>query len=136
MLGCVALYASILTPDNTQFGTARRHITASVDELRHAGVQRHVARSLLARAWVEVLTSGATAVEDLNEAFEIAERGPMRLRLADAHLQRARLFYRTNPYPWQSPRADLAAARGLIERCGYWRRQGELEDAERVILSA
>ena len=96
-LGCVALYASILTPDNTQFGIARRHITAAVDDSA-CGRATPRCRSLLARAWVEVLTSRATAVEDLNEAFEIAERGPMRLRLVDIHLQRARLFHRTTPY--------------------------------------
>jgi hypothetical protein len=34
------------------------------------------------------------------------------------------------PYPWDSPHEDLAAARKLIEQCGYWRRKEELEDAE------
>jgi hypothetical protein len=34
------------------------------------------------------------------------------------------------PYPWTSPQEDLAAARRLIEQCGYWRRKEELEDAE------
>jgi hypothetical protein len=34
------------------------------------------------------------------------------------------------PYPWTSPQEDLAAARKLIEQCGYWRRKEELEDAE------
>ena len=33
-------------------------------------------------------------------------------------------------YPWDSPAADLAAARALIEKHGYWRRKEELEDAE------
>ncbi len=41
-------------------------------------------------------------------------------------------------YPWdknpdgslRGPKDDLAAARKLIERCGYWRRKEELEDAE------
>jgi hypothetical protein len=37
-------------------------------------------------------------------------------------------------YPWISPQADLAAARQLIGRSGYWRRKEELEDAEKVIL--
>ena len=37
-------------------------------------------------------------------------------------------------YPWESPRADLAEARRLIEKHGYGRRQEELEDAERAIL--
>lgn len=33
-------------------------------------------------------------------------------------------------YPLESPQADLAAARKLIEHCGYGRRKEELEDAE------
>ena len=37
-------------------------------------------------------------------------------------------------YPWESPEADLAEARRLIEKHGYGRRQEELEDAERAIL--
>ena len=43
----------------------------------------------------------------------------MRLFLADIHLHRARLFFREPVYPWESPTADLAAARELIEKCGY-----------------
>ena len=71
---------------------------------------------------------------DLDEAFEIAERGPMRLHLADIHLHRARLFgliaNRPETYPWVSPRDDLDKARKLIDECGYGRRREELEDAE------
>ena len=54
--------------------------------------------------------------------------------MADIHLHRARLFFREAKYPWESAAADLAAARKLIEQCGYWRRKEELEDAERVVL--
>ncbi len=39
-------------------------------------------------------------------------------------------------YPWESPEADLAAARKLIEKCGYWRRKEELEDAETALKMA
>ena len=68
----------------------------------------------------------------------------MKLFMADIHLYRARLFGRMKDegggmnYPWdrnpdgtsRGPRDDLAAARKLIEQCGYWRRKEELEDAE------
>jgi hypothetical protein len=37
-------------------------------------------------------------------------------------------------YSWGSPAADLAAARRLIESCGYWRRKAELEDAKKVFV--
>ena len=70
------------------------------------------------------------AQRDLDEAWEIAERGPMPLHMADIHLYRARLFHGVKPYPWKSAQDDLAAARKLIEQCGYWRRKEELEDAE------
>jgi hypothetical protein len=75
-------------------------------------------------------TGSETAQSDLDEAWEISERGPMRLFMADIHLYRARLFHSVKPYPWASPHQDLAAARKLIEQCGYWRRKEELEDAE------
>ena len=72
------------------------------------------------------------AKEDLDEAWEIAERGPMPLFMADIHLHRARLFGRVSPYPWESPQADLAAARRLIEKHGYGRRMEELDNAEKA----
>jgi len=76
--------------------------------------------------------NGAQA--DLDEAWDIAERGPMRLHMADIHLYRARLFFREKDYPWESPAADLAAAEKLINECGYHRRDEELADAKRAIL--
>jgi hypothetical protein len=49
-------------------------------------------------------------------------------------LYRARLFGlskdRPSDHPWSSPQDDLAEARRLIEKHGYWRRKNELEDAE------
>lgn len=59
----------------------------------------------------------------------------MPLFLADILLHRARLFFREKTYPWPntSAKADLAEARRLIEKHGYWRRKEELEDAEAVI---
>ena len=66
----------------------------------------------------------------MDEAWEIAERGPMKLFMADIHLHRARFFGRETLYPWESPHADLAEARLLIEKCGYGRRKEEFEDAE------
>ena len=65
----------------------------------------------------------------------------MPLFLTDIHLHRARLFGHPAPggigehYPWESPTADLAAARGLIEKHGYLRRLEELKDAEAAASS-
>jgi len=102
-----------------------------MDGLNRAGAQEFIVLGLLTRAWLRFLEGETEAARaDLDEAWEIAERGPMKLFMADIHLYRARLFHSVKPYPWTSPQEDLAAARTLIEQCGYWRRKEELEDAE------
>jgi hypothetical protein len=110
----------------------------AVSGLRCAGQQDDLPRGLLTRAWLRSVTGARTGPEraqsDLDEAWEIAERGPMPLFLADIHLYRARLFFREATYPWQSPQHDLAEARRLIiEKHGYLRRKEELEDAEAAL---
>jgi tetratricopeptide (TPR) repeat protein len=149
-LGRAALYAAILEsrsrreesaprPPASQPGLASAvtEIDHAVSGLRHAGRQDYLPRALLTRAWLRSLTGRATgpdsAQSDLDEAWEIAERGPMPLFQADIHLYRARLFFRANPYPWQSPQHDLAEARRLIVKHGYLRRKEELEDAESAL---
>jgi len=159
MLGRAALYEAILegragsplsaandpTPSDSQrrarsdapyLETARRELDAAVAGLRRAAEQEFIVRGLLTRAWLRFLTRAkighASAQEDLDEAWEIAERGPMKLFMADIHLYRARLFGGQN-YPWESPAADLKAAEELIKKCGYHRRDEELADAEAAL---
>jgi tetratricopeptide (TPR) repeat protein len=131
-LGRAALYEAILAKSEIQ--NPKSEIEQAVAGLRRAGTTHHIPRALLTRAWLRYLegcrTGAESAQADLDEAWEIAERGPMRLFLADIHLYRARLFFREEEYPWESPAADLAEARKLIEQCGYGRRKEELEDAE------
>ena len=111
-----------------------------------AQIRDYLPRALFTSAWQRSLTgprAGAeSAQSDLDEAWEIAERGPMPLFLADIHLYRARLFAAPNAeretrseenYPWESPQHDLAEARRLIEKHGYLRRLPELEDAEAAL---
>ena len=135
-------------PLKTEYSDLKTSLGAAMDSLRRAGTQDHLPRGLLTRAWLRsisgVHTGPGSAQEDLDEAWEIAERGPMRLFMADIHLYRARLFGGMKDedgrmkYPWdqdpegapRGPKDDLAAARKLIEQCGYWRRKEELEDAE------
>ncbi len=131
--------------ENSTIGNWRLEIEQAVSGLRRAGDQAFIPFGLLTRAWLRFLTGARTgpgsAQEDLDEAWEIAERGPMKLFMADIHLHRARLFFREPEYPWnknpdgtpRGPKDDLAAARKLIEVCGYGRRKEELEDAEAVI---
>jgi hypothetical protein len=137
-LGRVALYEAIL--QTSEIGDWKLQIEQAIAGLRQASQVDYIPRALLTRAWLRVLeghrTGRESAQADLDEAWEVAERGPMRLHVADIHLHRARLFgvergtVKEEKYPWESPAADLAAARKLIEQCGYWRRQEELEDAE------
>lgn len=113
--------------------------------LRSAGMQYFLPFGLLTRAWLRSLTGTRfgpeSAQSDLDEAWEIAERSPMPLHLADIHLYRARLFFREEKYPWnkhpdgsaRGPKDDLKEARSLIEKHGYWRRKEKLEDAESAI---
>ncbi len=137
-LGRAALYRAILEQtDFQQCSSDLIHIDQALDDLRCAGTQDYLPCGLLPRAWLRSLTGPRTgpdsAQSDLDEAWEIAERGPMPLHMADIHLYRARLFYREAEYPWESPQADLAEARRLIEKHGYWRRKEELRDAEEMI---
>jgi tetratricopeptide (TPR) repeat protein len=139
-LGRAAIYRAIL--EESAIRNPQSEIETAVDGLRRAGVQNYVARGLLTRAWLRFLEGDADGARaDLDEAWEIAERGPMRLFMADIHLYRARLFgslkceVRSVKYPWESPQADLAAARKLIEQCGYHRRDEELADAEEAATS-
>lgn len=126
-LGRAALYRTILEQletRNPKLGTerARAHLTAAMDGLRRAGTMDHLPRGVLSRAWLRFLEGdldGARA--DLDEAWEIAERGPMKLFMADIHLHRAQLF---------RDKESLAKAAELIRKCGYWRWKEELDDAE------
>jgi hypothetical protein len=135
-LGRAAFYAAMLQSPTADFRVARSELDAAVSGLRRAGTTHHIPRALLSRAWLRFVENDRDGAQsDLDEAWDIAERGPMRLFMADIHLYRARLFWREAEYPWKSPQADLAAARRLTEECGYGRRKEELEDAEAVILS-
>jgi hypothetical protein len=172
-LGRTALYDAILEgksgcsqPVSPQCGentaphlaTTRHELDAAVAGIRRAGTRHHLPEGLLTRAWLRSLTGPRTGPEsaqsDLDEAWEIAERGPMPLFLADIHLHRARLFGRdgevssnqlsvisAEKYPWdkhpdgapRGPKDDLAEARRLIYKHGYLRRKEELEDAEQAL---
>ena len=115
----------------------QRNKKAFPNDLRRSGEQIWITGGLFFRAWLRVLEGNSEGAQtDLNEAWEIAERGPMRLHMADIHLYRARLFHAVKPYPWKSPQEDLAAAEKLINECGYHRRDEELADAKQAILGS
>ncbi len=136
-LGRATLYRAILEESEIRIPqSAIECLTAAVDGLRRAGQQDYIPRGLLSRAWLRFLEGDTErARADLDDAWQIAERGPMRLYMVDIHLHRARLFHGVKPYPWTSPQEDLAAARKLIKDCGYRRRDEELADAEKAALA-
>jgi len=101
------------------------HVADAVKGLRAAGQMNHLPRGLLTAALYHfVRGEPALAEKHLAEAWQIAERGPMPLFLADIHLTRARLFH---------DRDELAKAATLIRELGYGRRNEELANAEKAL---
>jgi hypothetical protein len=123
-LSRAALYAALLGENPAKaLPSAQRRGDAAVHGLRQAGAQEFITRGLLSRAWLRAAQERwDEAKQDLDEAQDIAERGPMPLHLADVHLHRARLF---------SDKTELARAAALIAQHGYARRAEELADAQR-----
>ena len=128
-LGRARLYRALLEGRAaSSLAPAQDEIEKAVAGLRAAGDIEFVARGLLTRAWLRFAQGEEDeARADLDEAAEIAERGSMRLHLADLALYRARFF---------GDRAALAEARRLIEECGYGRRRAELADLEAIPADA
>jgi len=126
IIGRISLYRALLrdTPisDPTDLTEAQTRVNRACDLLRQAGRKDHEPRGLLTRAWLRAVQgNSAEARADLDRAERIAERGSMKLYLADIALTRARLF---------QDRAQLARAAQLIEECEYGRRREELADAQ------
>ncbi len=115
--------------------TIAGYVSPAIEKLRHSGQRWMLPHGLLYRAiFCSIQGDAEGAWADLDEAWDIAERGPMRLHIAGIHLYRARLFFKEQHYPWKSPADDLAAAEKLINECGYHRRDEELADAKKAIL--
>ena len=109
------------------------HMSAAVNGLRESGDMDELPQALLTQAWSHWVTDPTAAVANLDEAWEIAERGPMPLFQVDILLTRARLFFREDI---TTAKDNLAEARRLIEKHGYHRRDQELEDAEIALGAA
>lgn len=103
------------------------HVQLALDGLRDANQADQLPKALLTAAVHQYLTGDTVAARRLlDEAQQIAERGPMPLYLADVHLHRARLF---------RDKSELAKARTLIEQHHYHRRLEELAGAESAAAS-
>jgi len=124
-LARVALYRAALTAQ-APAASANPHLAPALDGLRKAGMLNFLPCALLTAAhWHALIGDPETARHHLDEAQQIAERGPMPLYLADVHLHRARLF---------RDKIELGKARALIDEHGYGRRREELEDAEAAAI--
>ena len=114
-------------------------INTAVSYLRQSSRLDFLPRGLLTRSIYHFLnpkTGSDSAFEDLEEAWDIADRSGMLLHKTDILLTRARLFFREKEYHWKdsTPQQDLQAAEKLIQKTGYHRRDQELVDAKKAIL--
>nr|VFK13748.1 MAG: hypothetical protein BECKLFY1418C_GA0070996_100434 [Candidatus Kentron sp. LFY] len=123
-------------PEKT-VATIENHLDDAVNGLREANEISRLPDGLLTRAWLRFfLGDRVGSSTDLEEAWDIAERGPMPLFMADILLGRARLFPEANREGlahWGTPRDELREARRLIEKHGYHLRDRELADVEAVL---
>jgi tetratricopeptide (TPR) repeat protein len=126
---------------------AKKWLDEAVDGLRKAGTQDFLPRGLFARVeYYSVVGEYKKALVDLNEVREIAERGEMKLWLADYHLEAAKLALSENsraveqgnrrgesetgsrPTTCRDAKEHYEEAKRLINECGYHRRDKELEE--------
>jgi tetratricopeptide (TPR) repeat protein len=125
-LGRAHLGLALMSPAESSFAKAAEHLDHAVEGLRRAGTEHRLPWSLLSRCALRRLQGDLTGAEaDLSEAFEIAERGSMRLHECDAHLEWARLCRQRGDRAGQQE--HVARARRLVEETGYGRRRREVE---------
>ena len=111
---------------------AKDNLGLAVQGLREAGTTHYLPLGLLARAELYRVTGDyESAQRDLDEALEIAERGEMKLHLADYHLESTRLSL-AQGQP-DKAREHLAAASQLVTETGYHRRDDEVAALEKQI---
>lgn len=116
------------------FDQARDHLQQAVAGLREAGDQEFIARGLFARAACYCAQNEfALAWADLDEAREIAERGEMKLFLADYHLEACKLQMASGKR--QEAKEHLEKAAQMIEEMGYGRRKPEVEELRQQLQS-
>jgi tetratricopeptide (TPR) repeat protein len=106
---------------------AERCLNQAVQGLRDAGQHQELPRGLLARAELHRFKKDWPAAwRDLDEACEIAERGEMRLHLADYHLEAARLSLAEGNK--DKAREHFTTAKQMVEEMGYGRRTPEIDE--------
>jgi len=149
ILGCAHL-PTALDEGIFDFIKAAKYLDQAVDGLRKAGQQDYLPRGLLARAELYRYSNELDkAREDLDEAFEIADRSGMRLYICDILLECSRLImamreagkkpdakqidpgsplaiFDAANHPLEAARKHIDKAKELIEQTGYHRRDPEI----------
>ncbi len=111
------------------FSHAEKYLRLAVEKLREAGDIMYIPRGLLARAELyRAKKDFPKAQKDLNDAFTVAERGGMRLFLADHALESAKLSLAQGKK--EEAGKELARAKELVEEMGYGRLAGEVQKME------
>ena len=111
---------------------AKDYLDLAVQDLREAGYQDELPLGLLARAELHRVTSDYdSAQRDLDEAREIAERGEMKLHLADYHLEATRLSLAQEKFI--DAREHLTKAKQIVNETSYARRKPEFKALEKQI---
>ncbi len=123
------------------FTSALDYLDRAVEGLREGGRQDYLPRALFARAAVfRTSKEFERAWQDLEEAHEIAERGSMKLFLADYHLEAARLgieeknghWSLVNGH-WEKTQEHLKTAKKMIKDMQYHRRDPEIRELEEMM---
>ncbi|MCK6560719.1 hypothetical protein L6R21_16115 [bacterium] len=138
--------ARALGASGQYFDQARDYLHQAVAGLREAGTQHNLPWGLFARAaYYRSQNEFALAWADLEEAREIAERGEMKLHLADYHLEACRLLLAEGMAhgaegmaqgakgKGQEAREHLDIAAEMIAEMGYGRRKPEVEELRREL---
>ncbi|GAK61110.1 SEFIR domain protein [Candidatus Vecturithrix granuli] len=113
--------------ESDNFFQVEEYLKQAVEDFRNAGTQHHLPQGLLARATLHRLQHKfVKAREDLEEVQEIAERGSMRLYIADYHLEACRLCLAERKL--DDAQQHLSTAKTMIDEMGYHRRDKEVEE--------
>ena len=111
------------------FAWAGEQLNRAVEGLREGSRQDYLPRAFVARAVLyRQQKEFSKAWSNLEEAREIAERGGMKLYLADYHLEACRVCL--DERKKEEAREHLDNARKLIEETGYHRRDREVGEME------
>jgi tetratricopeptide (TPR) repeat protein len=125
-LGCAYLLQT-QEEGGTDFTQAANYLDLAMAGLQRAESQHHLPRGLLARAALFRLKKEfSNAWKDLNEVSRIAQRGKMKLFMADYYLEASRLFVAEGNRT--GAREHVGIAKNMINRMGYHRRDKEVKE--------